>query len=222
MAARLASERLAHQRQESGEEPRLVGTTRPIKNETRNRVALAEGAHRRLTQRTGRPTGHGHDPGHPAPRRRSRFHPHLSGGIGQGNSGGWGVVIRSGETLEEFSGFVPETTANRLHLRAVAEGLCRAPAGRPIRIYTAAEYLHRGATEWVKGWQHNNWRTKEGQPVKNKDAWQELVAASAGAEVHWHFVKGYAPPELARAGELAGEAANYKGQDRDRMRQSDS
>jgi ribonuclease HI len=100
-------------------------------------------------------------------------------------------------------GFVPETTANRLHVIAVNEGLRRAPSDRPVRVYTAAEYLHRGATEWIAGWQRNGWRTRDGQPVKNQDAWRELAEANGRLSIYWHFVKGAPPPELARAMQLA-------------------
>ena len=123
--------------------------------------------------------------------------------------GGWGVVVRWDGTKQEFSGPVPETTANRLHLLAVEEGLRRAPPDRPIRVYTAAKYLHRGATEWIAGWQRSAWplRAKDGLPVKNQDVWRKLVDASTKLSVYWHFVKGEPPPELARAGELAAQAA---------------
>lgn len=121
-----------------------------------------------------------------------------------GQSGGWGVVIRLGEWVEEFSGFVPQTTSNQLLLVATLAGLKNASAERPIRVYTAAEYLYRGATQWVTRWQSNGWRTKEGALVKNKENWQALIENGRG--VHWQFVKGEMPSELIRAAELATEA----------------
>lgn len=125
--------------------------------------------------------------------------------------GGWAVIVRSSEATQEFSGFVPETTANRLHLLAVEEGLRRAPADRAIRVYTAAEYVHRGATEWMAGWQRKDWRTKDGLPVKNQDVWRKIADAGARLSIYWHFVKSTPPPELARAAGLAAKVVKLQG-----------
>ncbi|MBI4771120.1 MAG: ribonuclease HI [Chloroflexi bacterium] len=122
-----------------------------------------------------------------------------------GTAGGWGVVLRAGEAGQELSGRESRTTANRLLILAAAEGLRRSPAGMPVRLYTSAEYLYRAATEWLAGWQRNGWRTREGQPVKNQDAWRALVEAAAAREVQWQIVKGETPPALVRAAALAAE-----------------
>ena len=64
-----------------------------------------------------------------------------------------------------------------------------------VHLYTDSTYVRSGITSWVTSWQKNNWRTSAKQPVKNVDLWQELVAACARHEVHWHWVKGHAGDE---------------------------
>jgi ribonuclease HI len=38
-----------------------------------------------------------------------------------------------------------------------------------LHIYTDSQYAKNCLTEWLVGWQADNWRTKAGTPVKNRD-----------------------------------------------------
>lgn len=75
------------------------------------------------------------------------------------------------------TGIDESTTENRLELIAVIEAI---RSNRKhfhnalIRIYCKSTYCVNGFNIWVNGWRRSNWMTKSGDPVKNKDLWQEL------------------------------------------------
>lgn len=66
-----------------------------------------------------------------------------------------------------------------------------------LRIHLDSKYVLDGITEWVKGWERNNWLTRDGEPVKNVQHWRALVEAKTrlevrGVKIVWHKVKGHA------------------------------
>jgi len=131
---------------------------------------------------------------------------------GNPGPGGWGVVIRSGESEKELSGGEALTTNNRMEMTAAIRGLTALK--RPCRVVlsTDSRYVMDGLTKWLPGWLRNGWRTAARQPVKNADLWQELVAAAAPHQIRWEWVKGHAGhPENERADKLASDAAMKAG-----------
>ncbi len=126
---------------------------------------------------------------------------------GNPGPGGWGVVMLAGRHRRELNGAEPATTNNRMELRAAIAGL--AALNRPCRVtmVTDSEYLKHGITSWIIGWQRNGWRTKEKQPVKNADLWQELLALTQQHQLTWRWTKGHAnDAENNRCDELANAA----------------
>jgi ribonuclease HI len=129
---------------------------------------------------------------------------HTDGGCsGNPGPGGWAYVMRYGERLREDSGFVAETTNNRMELQAVIEALAflssrrrEAPYGSswldsPIQVLTDSQYVKNGVTQWLQGWKARGWKTADKKPVKNKDLWEildtyamELLPAFAWVEGH--------------------------------------
>ena len=138
---------------------------------------------------------------------------HTDGGcIGNPGPGGWAAVLQYGEHRKELSGRYRDTTNNRMELRAAIEAL--ELLSRPCRVdlFTDSTYVRNGITQWVRNWQRNGWCTAAKKPVKNKDLWQQLVAAIARHEpaggVEWHWLKGHAGNDLnERADDLANTAA---------------
>ena len=127
---------------------------------------------------------------------------------GNPGRGGWGAVLRSGETEKELSGGEAHTTNNRMELMAAIEGL-RA-LKRPCRVVltTDSKYVMDGLTKWIHGWQKNGWKTAAKKPVKNADLWQALLDAARPHDVEWQWVKGHAGhPDNERADRLASDAA---------------
>ena len=127
---------------------------------------------------------------------------------GNPGPGGWGVVIRSGDTEKELSGGERDTTNNRMELMAAIRGLEALKRPCQVTLSTDSRYVMDGLTKWIVGWQRNGWRTAARQPVKNADLWQELLAAAKPHRITWEWVKGHAGhPENERADRLASDAA---------------
>ena len=134
---------------------------------------------------------------------------------GNPGPGGWGVVIYfDNNTVHEMGGFDPETTNNRMELRAAIEALSALKESCDVGLTTDSTYVRDGITQWLPKWQRNGWRTAAGKPVKNQDLWQALDEQVARHTVTWHWVKGHSGhPDNERADELANEGI-LKGQSR--------
>ncbi|MDE0812339.1 MAG: ribonuclease HI [Alphaproteobacteria bacterium] len=126
---------------------------------------------------------------------------------GNPGPGGWGAILRYGDTEKELSGGETETTNNRMEMMAAISALEALKRPVTVDIHTDSTYVRDGITKWIHGWKKRDWRTTDKKPVKNVDLWQRLEAAAAKHEVAWHWVKGHAGhPENERADELAREA----------------
>jgi ribonuclease HI len=123
---------------------------------------------------------------------------------GNPGPGGWGAVLRYKTTEKELSGGENPTTNNRMELMAAICALESLTRPVQVTLYTDSEYLRKGITEWVKGWQARGWKTADKKPVKNVDLWQRLIAATTPHQIDWRWVKGHAGhPENERADALA-------------------
>jgi len=129
--------------------------------------------------------------------------------LGASGPGGWAAVVRAGTAARELSGREAQTSANRLHLLAVVQGLGALPAGAAAHVYTPSDYVAQGAEHWVKQWARNGWQTKQGQAVKHSELWQTILQARQQRSIQWHCLKNEAarPDESKRADELARGAA---------------
>ena len=127
---------------------------------------------------------------------------------GNPGPGGWGALIRSGETEKELSGGEKMTTNNRMELMAAIEGLRALKRPCRVTLSTDSRYVMDGLTKWIKGWQKNGWKTAAKQPVKNAELWQALLDAAKPHRIDWVWVKGHAGhPDNERCDKLASDAA---------------
>ena len=123
---------------------------------------------------------------------------------GNPGPGGWGAILRSSRREREIYGGEPATTNNRMELTAAIRALEALRKPCKIALYTDAQYLRQGITEWLANWKQRGWRTADRKPVKNQDLWQRLDELAAIHDVEWHWVRGHAGhPENERADALA-------------------
>jgi ribonuclease HI len=126
------------------------------------------------------------------------------GCIGNPGPGGWGVHVEypDGRVIE-LGGADLQTTNNRMELRAAIEAV-RATAGWPAAtIVTDSQYVRQGITGWVAGWKRKDWVTSTGQPVLNRDLWEELDAL-ADERLTWEWTRGHSgDPGNERCDEIA-------------------
>jgi ribonuclease HI len=126
---------------------------------------------------------------------------------GNPGPGGWGAVLRYGETEKELSGAEAATTNNRMELMAAISALEALKRETHVKLHTDSKYVMDGLTKWIHGWKKNGWKTADRKPVKNEDLWKRLEAANARHKVEWIWVKGHAGDVMnERADELARNA----------------
>jgi ribonuclease HI len=126
---------------------------------------------------------------------------------GNPGPGGWAAILRSGAHEKEISGGERATTNNRMEIMAAIRALESLKAPSTVMIHTDSRYVMDGATQWIKKWKSNSWKTADKKPVKNEDLWRALEAASERHKVSWRWVKGHdGHPENERADALAKAA----------------
>ena len=125
---------------------------------------------------------------------------------GNPGPGGWGAIIRDGDTITGMKGGEAATTNNRMELLAAISALEALPDATPAELHTDSQYLRDGITQWMHNWKKNGWRTSDKKPVKNVDLWKRLGTAAERHHVAWHWVRGHVGhDENERADELARE-----------------
>lgn len=115
-------------------------------------------------------------------------------GSARGNPGpgGWAAIIAHEDKVIEFGGpSEGDTTNNKMELTAAIEALQSVGYDEPVMLYTDSEYLKKGITEWVIGWQKNNWKTSQKKPVENQELWWALIEASKDKPIEWRVVRGH-------------------------------
>ena len=130
----------------------------------------------------------------------------FSDGACSGNPGpgGYGTLLRFGDVEKEFSGYAPETTNNRMELTGAIVGLEALNRPCRVRLVTDSQYLVKGMTEWLAGWQRNNWKNSKKEAVLNRDLWERLLELSQIHRIEWVWVRGHAGhPENERCDALA-------------------
>jgi ribonuclease HI len=126
---------------------------------------------------------------------------------GNPGPGGWGAILRYGDTSRELYGAEADTTNNRMELAAAINALAALKRGCSVRLTTDSVYVKDGITRWIHGWKKNGWRTSARQPVKNVELWQALDEQVAKHDVQWAWVKGHSGhAENERADQLANIA----------------
>ena len=120
--------------------------------------------------------------------------------------GGWGVHAVSGDEVSEWCGGEEDTTNNRMELTAAIKALQHISFEDEADLFSDSQYVVNGITKWIPGWKNNDWRTSDGNPVKNQGLWQELDALNTDRTVRWRWVPGHdGNAGNERADELAHE-----------------
>ena len=76
-------------------------------------------------------------------------------GSSRGNPGrgGFGAIVISGNEVRELGGKEDHTTNNRMELLGAIESLKTVDSALPITLYSDSQYVIKGMTEWIEGWQ---------------------------------------------------------------------
>jgi ribonuclease HI len=91
----------------------------------------------------------------------------------------------------------PNTTNNRMELKAVVEALNALREPCEVALNIDSQYVRLGMTKWLPGWKARGWKkSSKGRTgttsVLNQDLWMELDKAASSHRIAWHWVKGHA------------------------------
>ncbi|TDE86260.1 ribonuclease HI [Deinococcus sp. S9] len=106
--------------------------------------------------------------------------------------GGWATLLRYQGKELVLSGRERDTTNNRMELLGLLEGLKVLKRPCQVRVVTDSQYLRKAFTDgWILKWQRNGWKTAGGEPVKNQDLWEELIAQAQRHALTFVWVRGH-------------------------------
>jgi ribonuclease HI len=127
-------------------------------------------------------------------------------GSSKGNPGpgGYGIVMRYGDKVKEYSEGFRRTTNNRMELLAVIKALEKLKRyDIPVIVYSDSKYVIDSIEKgWVFNWVKTGFRGK-----KNEDLWRRYLDLHSKFTIEYSWVKGHAGhPENERCDVLATSA----------------
>ena len=124
--------------------------------------------------------------------------------LGNPGRGGYGIVMRYGDKVKEYSEGFRRTTNNRMELLAVIKGLEKLKRyDIPVIVYSDSKYVIDSIEKgWVFNWVKTGFRGK-----KNEDLWRRYLDLHSKFDIEYSWVKGHAGhPENERCDVLATSA----------------
>lgn len=117
-------------------------------------------------------------------------------------------MLRYNGREKELAGGEANSTNNRMELMAAIMALETLTEPCQILLHTDSQYVRQGITEWMPGWVRRGWKTSGGDPVKNRELWERLHAATQRHTIEWRWVKGHnGDPDNERVDVLARNQA---------------
>lgn len=101
--------------------------------------------------------------------------------------------------VDGFGSFPYPVTNNVAEISAATHAFSFALTHEDIKkvsLFTDSEYVVKGTASWLQIWKDNNWVKRDGNPVANKEVWQDLdknlsKLLDKGVEVEVKWVKGH-------------------------------
>lgn len=116
---------------------------------------------------------------------------------GNPGPGGWGALLIWNKKEKELSGSSPDTTNNRMEMRAVIEGLRVLTKPCHVKIHSDSALIVNAFNQnWIKNWKKRGWKKANKKPVENQDLWKEMLDVMEPHKVEWIKVKGHSGHEL--------------------------
>ncbi|MGP8270467.1 MAG: ribonuclease HI [Terracidiphilus sp.] len=130
---------------------------------------------------------------------------------GNPGPGGWAYILRYRQDAMERAGGAPDTTNNRMELRAAIEGLKALLEPCEVLLFSDSRYLLEGITSWRHKWRVNGWtrrRKAKAYPLANSDLWEELDQLAEKHIVRGQWIKGHSGHlDNERCDQLAADQA---------------
>lgn len=130
---------------------------------------------------------------------------------GNPGPGGWGALLIWNGNEKELSGGEPNTTNNRMEMKAIIEGLRALKENCHVKVHSdSALIINAFNQNWIKNWQNRGWRKSNKKPVENQDLWKEMLNVMEAHKVEWIKVKGHSTNELNNRVDRIAVAASKK------------
>lgn len=106
--------------------------------------------------------------------------------------GAYSVLLRiPGKPMKIYSYETKNIANNSLELLAVIHGVKLLKKHKKIRVVTDSQYVIKGISEWTINWRINNWRTANGNKVKDKKRWKLLWKLLRNKYIELQWVKSH-------------------------------
>jgi ribonuclease HI len=126
---------------------------------------------------------------------------------GNPGPGGYGCIIRHNGKEKELSGGAAMTTNNKMELTGAIASLEALTVPSRVILTSDSQYLIKGMTEWIDGWQKRGWKNANKKPVLNRELWEKLIELAERHNIEWVWVRGHVGhPENERCDALARAA----------------
>jgi len=115
---------------------------------------------------------------------------------GNPGPGGYGAILMYEGKNKEISGYMENTTNNKMEITAVIEALELIKEKCEVTVYSDSSYVVNAIEKkWLENWKKNGWKTSDKKPVKNKEEWERLDKQLSTHEVKFVKVKGHSDNE---------------------------
>jgi len=107
--------------------------------------------------------------------------------------GGYSVLIKKPGKPNKLNTYKTKNLkSNTIELQAIIKGIKHIKGHKEVRIITDSQYVIKGISEWIINWRLNNWKTANGDKVKDKKRWQILWRLMKNKHIELQWVKSHA------------------------------
>ncbi|MBU1659488.1 ribonuclease HI [bacterium] len=132
--------------------------------------------------------------------------------LGNPGPGGYGTILKYGESEKIITGSEVHTTNNRMELLGVISGLQALKEPCEVDVISDSSYVVKGINEWLSAWIQRDFKK-----VKNPDLWREYIESSKKHKINAIWVRGHnGHVENERCDQLARDEAQ---KEKDLLRQ---
>lgn len=121
----------------------------------------------------------------------------------QENGGKLGAIMVYGDHSKEVHEPITAHSSNALLIASAIDVLHRLKQPCYVVFVSDADYLVRGASQWIHGWIRRDWMTRDNKPVANRDLWEKLAKISNKHTVTWRIPSPTDTELMDRAAEIA-------------------
>ena len=126
-----------------------------------------------------------------------------------GNSGFASVTVFNGEIHKKYAGFFL-SSKHRMSLYAIISVLESYGTPHNIVIHSDNEYVIKALSLWIGGWITNGWLKIDGEPVKHRDLFEQILLLQSIHNVQYAWISRKSGHALNKKCHALSETAAQK------------